>query len=184
LWALAAVVATPGTATGQTSAPAADLEGIADFQESSLAQVVERFSSDLGVLERRWGDIPYSAARQERMRDFLAGWAKELDALRVASDDVDGSIDLVLLGNEVRYRRELLEREGRMVAEVLPLLPFSDDIVALLDIRHSRKEVDGQTIAGDLAALAGDKAYEFAFIFAPLRLRGATGSPGNPIAVR
>lgn len=24
----------------------------------------------------------------------------------------------------------------------------------------------------------------FAFIFAPLRLRGATGSPGNPIAVR
>lgn len=36
----------------------------------------------------------------------------------------------------------------------------------------------------DLAALAGDKAYEFAFIFAPLRLRGATGSPGNPIAVR
>ncbi len=36
----------------------------------------------------------------------------------------------------------------------------------------------------DLAALAGDRAYEFAFIFAPLRLRGATGSPGNPIAVR
>ena len=36
----------------------------------------------------------------------------------------------------------------------------------------------------DLAALAGDQAYEFAFIFAPLRLRGATGSPGNPIAVR
>ena len=36
----------------------------------------------------------------------------------------------------------------------------------------------------DLEAMATDKAYEFAFIFAPLRLRGATGSPGNPIAVR
>ncbi|MXX71429.1 MAG: hypothetical protein F4Y73_06135, partial [Gemmatimonadetes bacterium] len=154
LWTLAAVAAAPGTAMGQASAPAADLEDIADFEESSLAQVVERFSSDLGVLERRWGDIPYSAARQERMRDFLAGWAKELDALRVASDDVDGSIDLVLLGSEVRYRQELLAREGRMVAEVLPLLPFADDIVALLDIRHSRKEVDGQAIAGSLAALA------------------------------
>ena len=36
----------------------------------------------------------------------------------------------------------------------------------------------------DLEALATDKVYEFAFIFAPLRLKGATGSPGNPIAVR
>lgn len=36
----------------------------------------------------------------------------------------------------------------------------------------------------DLEQLAADKTYEFAFIFAPLRLKGATGSPGNPIAVR
>jgi kynurenine formamidase len=36
----------------------------------------------------------------------------------------------------------------------------------------------------DLDALAQDRAYEFAFVFAPLRLKGATGSPGNPIAVR
>jgi kynurenine formamidase len=36
----------------------------------------------------------------------------------------------------------------------------------------------------DLEGLAADRVYEFAFIFAPLRLKGATGSPGNPIAVR
>jgi kynurenine formamidase len=36
----------------------------------------------------------------------------------------------------------------------------------------------------NLEALARDKVYEFAFVFAPLRLKGATGSPGNPIAVR
>ncbi|HJT76926.1 MAG TPA: cyclase family protein [Gemmataceae bacterium] len=35
-----------------------------------------------------------------------------------------------------------------------------------------------------LEELARDKVYEFAFIFAPLPLKGATGSPGNPIAVR
>ncbi len=174
-WTLAAVAAAPGTALGQSSPSTPDLEGVAAFRESSLAQVVERFSSDLGVLERRWGDIPYSAARQERMGDFLAGWTKELDALRVAPDDVDGSIDLVLLSSEVRYRRELLEREGRMVAEVLPLLPFADDIVALLDIRHSREEVDGQEIAGSLAALseavaAADRA---------MRSRSAAGGAGD-----
>jgi kynurenine formamidase len=36
----------------------------------------------------------------------------------------------------------------------------------------------------DLSELAADRVYEFAFIFAPLKLAGATGSPGNPIAVR
>jgi len=35
-----------------------------------------------------------------------------------------------------------------------------------------------------LEHLAADKVYEFAFVFSPLRLRGATGSPGNPIAVK
>ena len=34
------------------------------------------------------------------------------------------------------------------------------------------------------AELAADKVYEFAFIFSPLRLKGGTGSPGNPIAIR
>src|SRR5262245_44136700 len=36
----------------------------------------------------------------------------------------------------------------------------------------------------DLEELAKDKVYEFAFSFAPLKLKGATGSPGNPIAIR
>jgi kynurenine formamidase len=36
----------------------------------------------------------------------------------------------------------------------------------------------------DTSELARDRVYKFAFIFAPLRLKGATGSPGNPIAVR
>jgi kynurenine formamidase len=36
----------------------------------------------------------------------------------------------------------------------------------------------------DTQALAADKVYEFAFVFLPLPLRGATGSPGNPVAVR
>jgi kynurenine formamidase len=36
----------------------------------------------------------------------------------------------------------------------------------------------------DTEGLARDSVYEFAYIFAPLRLKGATGSPGNPIAIR
>jgi kynurenine formamidase len=36
----------------------------------------------------------------------------------------------------------------------------------------------------DLEKLAADQVHEFAFVFSPLRLKGASGSPGNPIAVR
>ena len=31
--------------------------------------------------------------------------------------------------------------------------------------------------------LAKDQVYEFAFIFTPLKIKGATGSPGSPIAI-
>ena len=36
----------------------------------------------------------------------------------------------------------------------------------------------------DLAELAADEVYEFAFVFAPVKFKGATGSPGNPIAIK
>ena len=32
--------------------------------------------------------------------------------------------------------------------------------------------------------LAADQAYEFAFVYAPLLLKGAAGSPANPVAIR
>ncbi len=36
----------------------------------------------------------------------------------------------------------------------------------------------------DLQSLADDDAFEFLFVFTPLRLKGATGSPGRPLAIR
>jgi kynurenine formamidase len=36
----------------------------------------------------------------------------------------------------------------------------------------------------ELEALSADKAYEFLFIFTPIRFVGASGSPGRPIAIR
>jgi hypothetical protein len=35
----------------------------------------------------------------------------------------------------------------------------------------------------DLAPLAADRAYQFAYVMTPLRIKGATGSPGRPIAI-
>lgn len=35
----------------------------------------------------------------------------------------------------------------------------------------------------DLSQLVADKAYEFLFTWSPLKMKGATGPPGNPIAI-
>jgi kynurenine formamidase len=59
-----------------------------------------------------------------------------------------------------------------------PERPFP--VHQILLVRHGIYNLENL----DLEELARDKVYEFAFIFAPLRLKGATGSPGNPIAVR
>lgn len=34
-----------------------------------------------------------------------------------------------------------------------------------------------------LGGVAADRVYEFAYVFAPLPLKGATGSPGRPVAI-
>ncbi len=34
----------------------------------------------------------------------------------------------------------------------------------------------------DLSQLVADKGYEFLFVWSPLKMKGATGSPGNPVA--
>jgi len=36
----------------------------------------------------------------------------------------------------------------------------------------------------DLRALAAERVYEFLFVFTPLRFKGASGSPGRPLAIR
>jgi kynurenine formamidase len=35
----------------------------------------------------------------------------------------------------------------------------------------------------DLSQLVADKAYEFLFVWSPLKIKGGTGSPGNPVAL-
>jgi hypothetical protein len=36
----------------------------------------------------------------------------------------------------------------------------------------------------ELDALSADKAYRFLYLYSPMPIAGATGSPGAPVAVR
>jgi kynurenine formamidase len=84
--------------------------------------------------------------------------------------------------------RYLVEREVVMVGsdtwatEVIP----NPDPALQFPVHQLLIPRNGIYIFENLATedLARDGVYEFAFFFAPLKLKGATGSPGNPIAIR
>jgi len=77
---------------------------------------------------------------------------------------------IVLVGSD-RWATEVVPPEDKD-------RPF--EVHQLLLVRHGVYNLENL----DLEEVARDKAYEFAFVFAPLRLKGATGSAGNPLAVR
>ena len=69
-------------------------------------------------------------------------------------------------------------------------LVYHDDLVTT-ELGQIGTQFDGpghigvRTSKGDFyyTPLLRDKVYEFAFVWAPLKVVGATGSPGNPIAL-
>ena len=91
-------------------------------------------------------------------------------------------------GIGIAAARYLIDREVVMVGadtwsvEVVP----NPDASLAFPVHQQLITRNGVYIFENLATeeLARDNAYEFAFFFAPLRLKGATGSPGNPLAVR
>ena len=77
---------------------------------------------------------------------------------------------IVMVGSDT-WATEVVPHEN-------PERPF--EVHQLLLVRHGIYNLENL----DLEELARAGVHEFAFILAPLRLKGATGSPGNPIAVR
>ncbi len=54
------------------------------------------------------------------------------------------------------------------------------DVHRLMIMQHGIHNLENL----NLDEIAADEVWEFAFMFSPLPLKGATGSPGNPIAIR
>ena len=75
----------------------------------------------------------------------------------------------------LRGRRRHLARRGRAGAD--PNRPFSchQELITKNGIfLHENM---------DLSEVGKDQVYEFVYVMAPLRIKGATGSPGRPIAI-
>jgi hypothetical protein len=120
---------------------------------SPLRDAVERYGTDRATLLRRY-DMPWSAARRERLRSFYTGWATQLNALPWQQLDSEARVDQVLLRNEIAYQLRLLDREAQQFAEMAPLLPFASTINALQERRRELQPIEPRAIADQLAGIA------------------------------
>jgi kynurenine formamidase len=140
---------------------AGEVVGPADIEGALKAQGVSVGEGDVLLIHTGHGDL--------WMKDNAAFSAGE-PGINAASARWIAERKLVLVGTAT-WASEAVPHED-------PDRPFQAH--AELLVRHGVYNIENL----DLSALAKEKVYEFAFIFAPLRLKGATGSPGNPIAVR
>jgi hypothetical protein len=121
--------------------------------KSELRDVVERYSTDLRALYRRY-DADYSPVRWERLREFFTTWRARLQELDYDALGTEGRIDWQLLDAHLVYEIKLLDREGKQFEEMAPLIPFAGTITGLQEARRRMEPVDPKAAGATLAALA------------------------------
>ncbi len=146
---------------------------------SELAEVVQRFAADQQSLGRRY-DAFDSPEQRTRMRGFHAAWRTRLRALDFDRLSQEAKIDYVLLDNHLRYQLDLADRQDTLRAEVLPLLPFYDALLALHDARRDLETVDAPSVAKRIAAITSQIDSLRALLEPSARSDIATGKPRVP----
>ena len=146
---------------------------------SELAEVVQRFAADQQSLGRRY-DAFDSPEQRTRMRGFYAAWRTRLRALDFDRLSQEAKIDYVLLENHLRYQLDLADRQDTLRAEVLPVLPFYDALLALHDARRDLETVDAPSVAKRIAAITSQIDSLRALLEPSARSDTATGQPRVP----
>ena len=138
-------------AQSQTVPPVRELVRAAP--QSELVPLIERYVADRAALLRRY-DTEWSPERRERLLAFATEWRARLADVDFSTLGVEGRIDHVLLDNRLRYEQALLEREQRLLAEMVPVLPFADEAMSLQRSRRRLERIDAPAIAKRLTALS------------------------------
>lgn len=133
----------------------------ADLQGALKRQSLDIRPGDIVLLHTGWGAL----------------WMKDNAKFIANAPGIGVAAAQFLVGEEV-----VMVGSDTWAVEVVP----NPDAALAFPVHQLFLPRNGIYIFENLATeeLARDNAYEFAFFFAPLKLKGATGSPGNPIAIR
>lgn len=149
-WAQNAPTKAPFPSDPMASTP--KLTPILSAKGSELADVVERFQTDQGAINRRYDGID-SPEQRKRAAGFASSWRTRLNEIEFDKLSQEGKADYVLLDNYLRYQQELAGRREKNRNEMAPLLPFVDKVLALHDSRRNLVTMDAAAAARTLADL-------------------------------
>ena len=136
-------------ATRATTDYVPDVAALAKPQSSELRDIVERFVSDRGEIERFYS-VRGSAMRSKRLREFFTTWQAKLATVDFEKLGAEGRIDATLLRTKITHEIRLLEREDTRAKEMTALLPFAEDIARLEQSRRMLVPVDAKSSAATL----------------------------------
>ncbi len=153
------------------------LPQIVSAKGSELADVVSRFQTDQGAINRRYdADSP---EQRPRLRGFYTSWRERLRDIDFGKLSQEGKADYVLLDNYVRYQLELADRRDKQTAETAPLLPFASRLLALHDSRRNLTTIDAQRAARTLAEVTTTVDSMRALFEPPAGRGGGGGNAGG-----
>jgi uncharacterized protein (DUF885 family) len=127
-----------------------DLTVLAQPQSSELRELVERFMADRKGLETMH-PVPNSPLQLRRLADYYRTWAAKLETMAYDQLGVEGRIDWHLMRLEMKYQLGLVARQQKRNAEMVPLLPFIEELAALQEQRREYTRPDGKAAAAVLA---------------------------------
>jgi hypothetical protein len=121
--------------------------------ESELRDLVDRYSTDLDALSRRY-PVASSPERLLRLARYYDEWKARAEKVDFEPLGVEGRIDHVLLRNEIEYEKRLLSRDQTWLGTTATMLPFADDALALNDARLRMETMDAAKAGAALDSLA------------------------------
>lgn len=120
---------------------------------SRLAGVIEKFDSDIGILNRFYS-APTSANRSAKFKDIYNERLALLAGLNFDQLNHDEQVDYVLFRNHLEHELKELARNDAQLAEMASLIPFAKTISDLEDTRRTLKDIDPAKTAALLSDLA------------------------------
>jgi hypothetical protein len=132
--------------TRKTTDYVPDVAALAAPASSELRELVERFRTDRGEIERFYS-IRGSETRERRLREFLAAWQTRLAEVKFDALGGEGRIDATLLRGELAHELRLRDRDEQRTREMAPVLPFAAEIAALEEKRRFMEPLDPRASA-------------------------------------
>src|SRR6267154_5795351 len=120
--------------------------------ESEMRPIIEYYVVDRSSLLRSF-PVSSAPARRERFRKFYRDALERIQRLNFEAMSQEGKVDYLLFRNHLEHELRQLDIEEKQLAEIAPLMPFSNTIVDLEEARRRMEPIDSAKTAATLTSL-------------------------------